>query len=236
MLRITDATNFRRTAAGLCLLAGPLLILLGDLISPATPDGAREYLAFVAEHQTVGIVSTFLFFSGLVLLVPGVLGSLTPIRGRGVVLAHVAAILATVGLMAFAALVTTSLYDVELAKSPDRAAAAAVYEGVEDGPAAWALFLPGFLGTALGLVLFAAAYWRARLVAPWVPLLVLGGFVTIMAAPNEAVSVAGNAVLVAGLAAIGLRVLRTTDLEWAAPSAIAAETTSRGATSREAVA
>ena len=34
MLKIRDANNFRRTAAGLCLIAGPLVTLIGGLVTP----------------------------------------------------------------------------------------------------------------------------------------------------------------------------------------------------------
>jgi hypothetical protein len=235
MLRITDATNFRRTVAGLCLIAGPLLILLGDLIAPTTPDGTREYLAFVAAHQTQGIVSTFLFFTGLLLLVPGVLGSLTPIRGRGVVLAHVAAVVATVGLVAFAGLVLSSFWEIELAQSPNRDVAIAVYDGVEASAIA-VFFVVGFAGTALGLVLFAAACWRAGLVRVWVPVLVVAGFATIVIGSDDTVGLVGNALLLAGLAAVGLKALRTPDRHWPSPAAHNATAAGGAVSSREAVA
>jgi hypothetical protein len=235
MLRITDPTNFRRSAAGLCLLAGPLLIFAGDLVSPTTPDGTREYLAFVAEHETAGIVSTLLFFGGLLLLVPGVLGSLAPIRRRGVVFAHLAAIVATVGLVAFAGLVTTSFYEIELAQSPSRDAAVAVYEGVEDSPLV-AFFAVGFLGTAVGLVLFAAAWLRAGLAPPWIPVLVLAGFVTIVAASNDVLGLVGNGLLAVALGTVAVKVLRTPDETWGSPAAGPATGAPGAVSSREAIA
>ncbi len=49
MLKIADANNFRRTALGLCLIAGPLVALIGGLV---TPWEENETLA--AYLQTLG--------------------------------------------------------------------------------------------------------------------------------------------------------------------------------------
>ncbi len=46
MLRIKDADNFRRTAAGLCLIGGPLLVLIGGLVTPwEEKDTLPSYLS-----------------------------------------------------------------------------------------------------------------------------------------------------------------------------------------------
>ena len=48
MPKITDANNFRRTVAGLCLIAAPLVLLLGFLIHPG--EGEAGLVQTMAEY------------------------------------------------------------------------------------------------------------------------------------------------------------------------------------------
>ena len=49
MLKLNDASNFRRTAAGLSLTLGPLLIALGQLLQPGQDVDGAPYLDAVAR-------------------------------------------------------------------------------------------------------------------------------------------------------------------------------------------
>jgi hypothetical protein len=51
MLLILDAKHFRRTLVGLCLVGGPLLALIGALLTPPTQSGTiAAYLEGFAEN------------------------------------------------------------------------------------------------------------------------------------------------------------------------------------------
>jgi hypothetical protein len=46
---LSNPAKARRTAAGLALIAAPLLFLVADVISPAWSDDTAEYVREVAE-------------------------------------------------------------------------------------------------------------------------------------------------------------------------------------------
>lgn len=74
MLRINDAANFRRTGAGISLIAGPLIALVGVLVCPElgsrTPDAT---LTAYAGNPVRAQVSAVLLWFGYLLFVPAAL-------------------------------------------------------------------------------------------------------------------------------------------------------------------
>jgi hypothetical protein len=58
MLKIWNANNFRRTVAGLCLIAGPLVTLLGGLVTLwEGTDTTAAYLRALGEHPDLAQIS-----------------------------------------------------------------------------------------------------------------------------------------------------------------------------------
>ena len=98
MLKLNDANNFRRTALGLCLIAGPLLALVGELVTPwETADTTAAYLTALAENPARAQASAVLLYFGYLLMAVGVFGMMHLLRRRAVVLGHVAGALAVWG-------------------------------------------------------------------------------------------------------------------------------------------
>jgi hypothetical protein len=100
MPKVTDANDFRRIVAGLCLIAAPLVLLLGFLIHPGAGEAGlvqtiAEYPGRVEAANLAIIISSILF-------VPALLGLLRPVHGRGVMLAHVGVALALLGVIGHA--------------------------------------------------------------------------------------------------------------------------------------
>lgn len=218
MLNIRDATNFRRTATGLSLIGAGLLTLAGMLATPwETEDNLSAYLDALAANPVQGQVAATLLHFGFMLFVPGFLGLLAVLRGRGVVLGHVGVVLATLGWISFSGFLIVDFYDLALAETLTREQGVAVEERLEEYPAIFAFFLPGMVGAMLGPPLIGLALWRARYVGLWLPVLALAGSVAAVATPP---GVLWSGVL--GLLSVvtwgylGLRVLRTSDPSWSA--------------------
>jgi hypothetical protein len=216
VLRLSDARNFRRTAAGLALIIGPILLLVSSAITTTGGgDNTREYLADVADNRSGEEISAVLTILGFAILIPGIIGALNLLRGRGVVLGHIGGALAVLGLACFPALIATSFVDVA-ATEPGAASQEYVdiVERVEDQAGAIIIVAIALLGTLVGFILLAAAFLRARTVPVWVGPLIILGIVVTFPAESRVLQVLGSALLLVAFGAIGLQLLRQPDEEW----------------------
>jgi hypothetical protein len=80
MLRIRDADNFRRTLAGLCLIAAPLVLLVAMIVHGGGGD-AGLVKTLVESPGRVQAANLLIMFSS-VLFVPALIGLLGLVRGR----------------------------------------------------------------------------------------------------------------------------------------------------------
>ncbi len=217
-MSLNNPASFRRSLAAIGLVLGPLALLIASIVEPDTSDDGAAYLAEVAKHTGALQVSTILYLIGFTALVAGVIGIVHMIRERGVVLAHVAGLVAAVGLVFFVGLVATGVYDLSLAENAARAEAVKAYDGVDDYVVSYFVFIPALLGTFLGLLLLSVAAWRARFAPTWVPIVVFLGFVLVIAGDSsKAVNVIGNLLLLAGFGFMGVKLFGLTDEEWDRP-------------------
>ena len=111
-------------------------------------------------------IKIVLFLLATTLLVSGVAGIAPQLRGRGVVLGRVGAVLAVPGLVAFAGLVTTWLYDVGLARTLPPVDAAEVTTAAGATGAAAVVLLVGCSASPWAW-LFTAGLWRAGVASVW---------------------------------------------------------------------
>ncbi len=100
-------------------------------------------------------------------------------------------------------LLVTDFYDLALAQELPARTAAAVSDKATDQPLLALLQLPAVAGCILGTTLLFFALWRARVVALWVPLLVLAGWIVTFVLPLSLVSfaVGGGLSMVGGIVA-----------------------------------
>jgi hypothetical protein len=84
--------------SGLSLIAAPLVLLAALLVHP----GEGGFVQTVAENPGRVEISNLLIILSSVLFVPGLVGVLRLVRGRGVVLAHVGVGLAVIGVVGHA--------------------------------------------------------------------------------------------------------------------------------------
>jgi hypothetical protein len=219
MLKITDANNFRRTAVGLCLIAGPLLTLINGLVDPygEKPTTAANLQAY-AENPTRAQISALLLYFGYLLIAVGVFGIIHLLRHRAVVFGHVAGVLAVWGWLTFPGLLISVYYDLSLAQWRNRQAAITIFDRADGYIGSAIMGIPVLLGV-LGVVLLGVALWRARVAPLWVPVVLLLGLAILLFGPYGLVGwTIGNALWLVALGFLGLKILRMSDEVWARPA------------------
>jgi hypothetical protein len=217
MLKIWNADNFRRTLAGLCLIAAPLLYLVSEWIGPESSDDATRQLALISEQPTLWAVGALLDFLAAILFVPATLGLIHLLSGRGAILGHVGGGLMLLAQLGSAALVGLDLALLEISdEGADRGQMIALAERMMGSAGFTILLLVALFGSFLGLAFLAAGLWRARVVPAWPSVLILLFVVmefTVIGVSEVLESVA-LVLLAIGLGWVGIKVLSMSDAEW----------------------
>lgn len=220
MLKIWDPTNFRRTLGGLCLILAPVLFAVAEITYPSSSGNGAEQLDAAARNYNVMLADIYFGIASAILFMPAIYALLHLMRRRGVVLGHVAAILTVAGLcLAHLALGGLQLMLWAMAgPGVDRQAMAAFIDKVQQNPAGLPLVLGHDL-FALGVILFGIAVWRCGFGYRWAgPAIAIGVVLDIVGGtiglPDMLIAIVSDAIFVTGLAAIGLKVLMTSDAEW----------------------
>lgn len=221
MLKIWDPTNFRRTLGGLCLILAPVLFAIAEITYPGSDGNGAAQLDAAARNHDVMLADIYLGIASAILFIPAVFALLHVTRRRGVVLGHVAAILTVAGVcLAHLALGGLQLMLWAMASSGvDRQAMASFIDKTQQNPAGLPLVL-GHEFFALGVIVFGIAIWRSGYGYRWAgPAIAIGVVVDIVGGtiglPEPLISIVSDAIFVTGLAAVGLKVLTTSDADWA---------------------
>lgn len=218
MTPINKASGFHRMACGLCLLAGPALILVAAIVDPSSGGGDNDidYLQSLKDDPGLAQLSTALWMFGFALVAIGLIGLVHVIRDRGVVLANIGGALAIFGLIMFVALVTTTINDINMAEHLDLKVADKLGDDVEDYWVGYLVFVPALLGTFLGFILLGVAVIRSKVFHMAAGILIIVGIVAIVASEDsKAMGIVANALLLGGYGLIGLKLLGMTDEQWA---------------------
>lgn len=233
MLKIKDASNFRRTATALCMIVAPLVILAGTLIQPTSEgDEVREWLPELAEDPGRNDAATTLFVVGFVLLLPAILGLIHLVRERGVVLAHIGGVLAVLGTVMYPVLFSTTFSDLSLAENLPVDQAVKAQEGTEDYVGVYFVFIPAIFGWTIGLILLSIGVVRARVAPVWFLVLIVLGNVAIFAGNQESTIVAaiGGVLFTVAFGSVGLKVLGMSDADWEDPRRLVPREATAGTT------
>ena len=226
MLKITDANNFRRTVVGLCLIAGPLVTLIGGLIDTwEENDTTAAYLQALAENPTRAQIHAVLIYFGFLLTPVGTLGTLHLLRHRAVALGHVAGVIVVWGWVTFPGLLISDFYDLSLAQWSNRQEAIAILDRADGYVGSAVMGIPVLMGV-MGLVLLGVALWRARFAPLWVPIvLLLGLAIGFFGPPTVVYFTTGWALWLVALGYVGLKILRMSDEVWARQTSKVGEVT-----------
>src|SRR4051812_35156442 len=96
-MKVSDSHHFRKTVAGWCMVAAPLLALISFVISPRLETKAAKQLVAADGHPDRYLASGMIGLVAIILLVGAVLGLMHMLREREVALGHVGGVLAMVG-------------------------------------------------------------------------------------------------------------------------------------------
>lgn len=228
MFKISDAAHFRRTVAGLCLVAAPLLFAAAEITSPDSSGSPAAQLARYAQHRDQLLAGVLCGIAFSMLFTPALFGLLQQIRRRGVVFGHLAAAMIVYGLVATAALWgANAVFWVMAGPGMNRGAMVSLLTSLEHGSAAAAApLLAGHYLFAIGVVLLGIAVWRARLTPRWAGILLALWPVSDVAlsSAGDMASLVSDAIGIAGSAALGWRMLTAPDASWDMPPETAADT------------
>lgn len=221
MLKMGGANHFRRTLAGSSLIVAPLVLLAAEALDPNTPQGdLGRTLAGIAEHPERLLAANLLNVLAVVLFVPAALGLLHLLRGpgRGTVLGHVGGGLFLLGLLGFMGYSAFNFVLLEMAAAgPVPAEVFAFGERLGESPGLGIVLLMWLGGLFLGLPTLAAGLYRAGVVPGWTASLVFLWVVVELTLVrfSKLAEVSGFVLLLVALGYVGLKVLRTSDEQWA---------------------
>jgi hypothetical protein len=205
-----ELATLRRTGAAVCLLTGPAVLLVAELVDPSTDDDPRELLEAAAEHSARFAAASWAALAAVLLLLPTLVAFLHLLRERGSALGHAAYGLVNLGLVGYAVDFGRRSAIAELAQDGADEADASFLRRLEDNPLYAVTGDLIFVGL-VGLGVLAAAFWRARLFHRAVPLLLVAAAVGGLAPIHDAV---GAGLLTAAFGIAGIQLLRMSDDRW----------------------
>ena len=214
---MSNPSTYRRTVAGLALIAAPLLLLISTLVTPGgeNTEGSSEYMRNVAADpggHELGTVFAVLAFAAFV---PAFVGCIHLLRHRAVALGHIFGTFALIGAVMFVALASTTFYDVAIAENLPLDQAIKVNEGVEDVAAAGIVLIPALLGILIGSIGLGVAMWRGGWAPAWVPAAIVVGMLLVIAGDgSKALEIVSSLVLLAGWGFLGVKLLGMGNDAW----------------------
>lgn len=233
MLRFSDARNFGRTATGLLLIVGPLLLVLGNVVGPNTPDGNSvkdhlKELSIVQSHKGSFLAGNIIFvLAGLLLMLAG-FGLVKYFKGpRGVTLGQVAGVFLALGsvvVMGWYALgsIEYSMVQHHSAAILNTHNTQLVYANLmhvsnNTGPFL-VLFILFIVGILVGQILLGIAAIRTRVVPIWAgALIIISGLGSFFGGDTRTGQIVTGIITLAALGVLGWRALTMSDEEWDAP-------------------
>jgi hypothetical protein len=225
-----DWRRIRRLFSGACLIAGPALFFLGILVRPTgSDDTGDELLAYVRDNSTAVQLSDLMLITAVLLLVPAFVGAMHVLRNRAPLLGYLGGGLAAVGFVCLFGMITVDGVALEIARRGTAAAGMGMVldQAPNQDLLLWTLTLVFVAGHIIGTILLGIGLFRTRFVPVWAAVAVT------MSQPlhfvahgigNKPLDVVAFALFAAGLATLGMRVLRMHDAEWeVAPTEVAAD-------------
>lgn len=208
----TNPSTFRRRLGAASIVAFFLVLLAGGIIAPTDSHKNADQLAAAATHPARVQAMAWLAIVASMLAPVVVLTLVHLVRRRGVVLAHLGAIVGIVGSIGMAAIGVHALFVIAIAQRGGSSGVAVLDRLNHLAPAMLVLF---FL-LPLALVLLAGAAARAGLAGRWV----VAGAIAFLVAdqlPLPGVEVVQQLIGLAVFGSLARRILRLSDSEWERP-------------------
>ena len=99
MESLSNAHHFRKMVAGICMVFGPLALLLAMVFESKIGISENAYVIGKVGNPDTGQIEQLLLVAGLVLMVPAALGLMHMLREREVDVGHVGGTVALLGLL-----------------------------------------------------------------------------------------------------------------------------------------
>jgi hypothetical protein len=173
--------DYRTLVAVVSLVAGPLLMTIGDLLHPEERMAPVEQIAILVDDASRWYLAHLLLFAGMMVFIPGLLALAALTAARQPAVGYVARILMLVGVAAIASVfVGEMLVGRFVLDGADPAAAAALLGSMFSGPILAAVG-PAMLAFFVGTVAFAVPLMRTGGTLRWAAALILIGTLFILA-------------------------------------------------------
>jgi hypothetical protein len=217
-----DSRTARRLFSGACLILGPALAFLGILVRPnGSDDTGGELLSFVGANGSTVLASDVLFIAAILLLVPALVGAIHLLRNRAPILGYLGGGLAIAGYVCLISRVALDSVALEMVgRGTTGADMAAVLDRTMNQDLLFAILTIVFVaGHIIGTTMLGIGLWRAHSMPVWAAAAVAVSQPVHFIAhgiENKPLDVVAFALFAAGLATLGVRVLRMHDGEWEA--------------------
>jgi len=221
-----DWRRIRRLFSAVCLIMGPALFCLGILIRPSgSDDTGAELLAYVRSNGAGVQVHDLMSIAAIFLLVPALIGAMHVLRGRAPLLGYLGGGLALLGFISLFGMIALDGVALDMVRHGGQADMAAVLDrAMNQGPILITMTLVFVVGHIVGATLLGVGLYRARIVPVWAAAAVAVSQPLHFVAhgiENKPLDVVAFAFFAAGLAVLGVRVLRMHDAEWdAVPASV----------------
>ena len=203
--------DYRTLVAAASLIAGPLLMAIGDLLHPQERMAPAEQAAILLDHASRWYAAHLLLFDGMLLFIPGLLALAALTEARRPAVGYVARILVLVGVAAIVSIfVAEMLVGRYVLDGADPAAATALLESMFSGPMA-AVVGPAMVAFFVGTVAFAIPLVRTGGRLGWAAALILTGVLLVLAEILSArviFSQIGNIIAFSGTSMMAWLILR----------------------------
>lgn len=164
----------------LSLVAAPVVAIVARFVwVPMDDDDMTQYMVELAKDPARANVGALLMMLSALLLVPAILELAAIVRHRRPALARVAAAMTITGAFGMAALCTVTLIATQLARQPDQAAMAALWEEALNSTSGEFVFLAVLVGVVGFFVLSVGLYRSGDVPKPAAVLVGIGGATTL---------------------------------------------------------
>lgn len=232
---LSDVSRFRRLVAGLCLIAAPVVLLVGALIHPQGKEASAAHLAVVATNPDRYYWAHAILLVGLALFLPLILALMHLLRERGPRFAHVGGVLAILGLFGATAIVAVDGVAASQMAQPQANVQemAALLDRIKESPGLRGIAVVAGVTLLLGMLVLAYGLWRTKAAQPWVAAGGAAGAMTFfvgLATDNQLIFALAFALYLLAFGPLGWRVLRESDDEWSHGSVVVGGEESEGLT------
>jgi hypothetical protein len=173
--------HYRTFVAPVSLIAGPLLMAIGDLLHPEERMAPAEQIAILVDNASRWYTAHLLLFVGMMLFIPGLLALSALVGARKPAVGYAARILVLVGTAALAAIfVGEMLIGRFVLDGAEPAAATDLLESMFSGPMLAAVG-PAMLAFFVGTAAFAIPLMRTGSRVGWAAGTILLGALLILA-------------------------------------------------------